>query len=75
MRELTALLLLGSFPRDTHGIYILAFTVLELRPDEQDIFQTCRDIIGANGKCLLYLVRESWNCNLKLRIYNPTPGR
>ena len=49
-------------------IYFLAFAALELRPDEQDMFQTRRDIIGANiGKSLLHLVRESWNRDPKLQ--------
>ena len=56
-------------------IYFLAFVVLELRPDEQDIFQTRQDMIGADGKGLLYLVQESWNRDPKLWIYNPTPKR
>ena len=41
MRELTVLPSVGSFPRDTHKIYFLAFAALELRSDKQDIFQTC----------------------------------
>ena len=55
--------------------YFLALAALELRPDKQDIFQTHRDIIGADEKCLLYSVRKSWNRDPKLRIYSPTPKR